>query len=823
MEERRLDLNLKAIGDIHQPENEGFPLSTPQAAENIILNQQSLANLVADLKAQTRMEEAGRKGNTAGYAEMNQLGRDDALVTQAKLRRMLRKERGSPDALFNLEPPLKEEVLAMSYPTGYQSPSFRKFDGTGSAREHLMCFLDDLGVHRDNKGLRMKEFSKSISGRAFTWYVKLCPRSIQMWEELATEFCGKFLEEEDAIHIMDLGRVKQKTGESLIAFIKRYRDRALQCKETLPEADLVKVNRPQLSGEQYEDPSYCILHKTQYHNTLECWTVRRTFQRQLKAGKLLLPEEEEGGDYIADPFLTMEPKRLEGGSKGIDQGNPKQRRGAGRSECPTDKTSTITCHCHRVQGARSQGVRLLPQPIIVCRSQNRRGEDQACPGGQWVWCKHFTHPLVQNAEHTQAPDEIFRHNTKHLSWQASGDKGCIKSNFKGKEIEIPGVVDPFEASEAHLIDDSLFDEVAPPGSGSIIREQHGNGGLMGKLKAVSINHEVASVAEEQKQTDEAMTASVKDAPSELQDTPKQQEEELEEINIIEHPGKKRPLFIGKDLKESEKESLLRLLQEFRDVFAWDYDEMLGLSTTLVSHNLAVRPAQKHRHYFQTHTIEVISKSEGIKYMLHNPSLAGKMSKWALMLSEYDLRIVHPNKLKSQALVDMMALSPRGNEEEVIDEVRGEMPEVNACREEEKAWWILKFDRSPANPDGGAGVVLSNRNGEVFTFSYHIGFPCINNEAEYEALILGLRMPRDLGVKHLKIEGDSNLVIKQLKEEYGVKEASLAAYRDEALKLINSFEGIEATHIPRVKNRHADALATIGSKETTIEGEEIVLF
>ncbi|KAJ1397146.1 Ribonuclease H domain [Sesbania bispinosa] len=118
---------------------------------------------------------------------------------------------------------------------------------------------------------------------------------------------------------------------------------------------------------------------------------------------------------------------------------------------------------------------------------------------------------------------------------------------------------------------------------------------------------------------------------------------------------------------------------------------------------------------------------------------------------------------------------------------------------------------------------SKKEGEVFTLSYHIGFPCTNSEAEYEALILGLRMVRDLNVKHLKIKGDSNLIIKQLKGEYGVKEASLAAYRDEALKLTEAFEGIEASHIPRAENRHADALATIRSKETRSEGEEVVVF
>ena len=41
------------------------------------------------------------------------------------------------------------------------------------------------------------------------------------------------------MHVMDLGRLKQRSGESLMSFIKRYRDIALQCKETLPESDLV--------------------------------------------------------------------------------------------------------------------------------------------------------------------------------------------------------------------------------------------------------------------------------------------------------------------------------------------------------------------------------------------------------------------------------------------------------------------------------------------------------------------------------------------------------------------------------------------------------
>ncbi|KAJ1400902.1 reverse transcriptase [Sesbania bispinosa] len=122
----------------------------------------------------------------------------------------------------------------------------------------------------------------------------------------------------------------------------------------------------------------------------------------------------------------------------------------------------------------------------------------------------------------------------------------------------------------------------------------------------------------------------------------------------------------------------------------------------------VYAAQKYRHYFQAQTMEVMTKSEGIKYMLQNPSPTGRVSRWALMLSEYDLRVVHPQRLRSQSLVDMLAISSEGCEEHIVEEIKGEMPEVNMCEGVHgKDWWTLQFDGTLANPAGGVGVVLSN--------------------------------------------------------------------------------------------------------------------
>ncbi|MED6185600.1 hypothetical protein PIB30_058693 [Stylosanthes scabra] len=70
-----------------------------------------------------------------------------------------------------------------------------------------------LRVFRNHYELKIRELPKSLIGWAFTWYAKLRANSINTWEQIVMEFRNKFLEEEPSMHIMDLGRVKQRQGE----------------------------------------------------------------------------------------------------------------------------------------------------------------------------------------------------------------------------------------------------------------------------------------------------------------------------------------------------------------------------------------------------------------------------------------------------------------------------------------------------------------------------------------------------------------------------------------------------------------------------------
>ena len=126
-----------------------------------------------------------------------------------------------------------------------------------------------------------------------------------------------------------------------------------------------------------------------------------------------------------------------------------------------------------------------------------------------------------------------------------------------------------------------------------------------------------------------------------------------------------------------------------------------------------------------------------------------------------------------------------------------------------------FDGSKMLNGSGAGVVLVSPRGHKLRYVLQILFDSSNNEAEYEALLYGLRMAISLGVRRLMIYGDSDLVVNQVMKEWDVRSPAMTGYCNAVRKLEKKFEGLELHHIPRLKNQAADDLAKIGSKREAI--------
>jgi ribonuclease HI len=125
---------------------------------------------------------------------------------------------------------------------------------------------------------------------------------------------------------------------------------------------------------------------------------------------------------------------------------------------------------------------------------------------------------------------------------------------------------------------------------------------------------------------------------------------------------------------------------------------------------------------------------------------------------------------------------------------------------------MYFDSSKRIQGVGAGVVLISPQGDKLKYVLRMSFPqASNNEAEYEALLHGMKMAKACGATRLKIFGDSNLVVQQVMNKFDTISDNMTAYRNLYYYLEGTFDGCEVSHISRASNEEADNLANIGSQ------------
>ncbi|WP_158600477.1 ribonuclease HI family protein [Haloarcula sp. Atlit-7R] len=119
--------------------------------------------------------------------------------------------------------------------------------------------------------------------------------------------------------------------------------------------------------------------------------------------------------------------------------------------------------------------------------------------------------------------------------------------------------------------------------------------------------------------------------------------------------------------------------------------------------------------------------------------------------------------------------------------------------------IIRFDGG-ARPNPGAAAVgcWIDGNGWSEEYSDTIG-TATNNQAEYMALIQSLKLAQKNDVKHVEVEGDSQLVVKQITDEWGTNDDKLKKLRDRARELASQFKSFSIQHVPREQNEKADEL------------------
>jgi ribonuclease HI len=130
-------------------------------------------------------------------------------------------------------------------------------------------------------------------------------------------------------------------------------------------------------------------------------------------------------------------------------------------------------------------------------------------------------------------------------------------------------------------------------------------------------------------------------------------------------------------------------------------------------------------------------------------------------------------------------------------------------------WTMFFDGSLMKTGAGVGLLFISPLGKHLRYVLRLHFPASNNVAEYEALVNGLRIAIELGVRRLDARGDSQLIIDQVMKKSHCRDPKMEAYFDEVQRLEDKFYELELNHIARRYNETADELAKIASGRTMV--------
>jgi ribonuclease HI len=128
---------------------------------------------------------------------------------------------------------------------------------------------------------------------------------------------------------------------------------------------------------------------------------------------------------------------------------------------------------------------------------------------------------------------------------------------------------------------------------------------------------------------------------------------------------------------------------------------------------------------------------------------------------------------------------------------------------------MYFDGSLKLEGAGAGVLLISPTSEQLKYVLQIFWKVSNNEAEYEALLHGLRLAASLGIKRLLVYDDYAVVINQVNKSWDRNKENMDAYCLEVRKLENNFYGLEFHHVVRDNNVAADVLLKLGSTRAQV--------
>jgi ribonuclease HI len=206
--------------------------------------------------------------------------------------------------------------------------------------------------------------------------------------------------------------------------------------------------------------------------------------------------------------------------------------------------------------------------------------------------------------------------------------------------------------------------------------------------------------------------------------------------------------------------------------------------------------RKLKHYFLMHTVQVIS-DQPLQCILESKEATWWITQWAVEIGQYDVKFIPRWAIKSEAVVDF-----------IIEWTDSGLRGINELPNH----WVMYFDGSYTLKGVRDSVMLILPGDDVLKYAIQLEFLATNNIVEYEGLVTGLRLGKDLGILVQLIRGDSQLVAKQVQKEYDCSNAMMIGYLAEVCMMEKFFDDFQFRYVPHLDNHDANHLAWIASSK-----------
>ncbi|GJV97477.1 reverse transcriptase domain-containing protein, partial [Tanacetum coccineum] len=260
-------------------------------------------------------------------------------------------------------------------------------------------------------------------------------------------------------------------------------------------------------------------------------------------------------------------------------------------------------------------------------------------------------------------------------------------------------------------------------------------------------------------------------------------EAVSAVLLTDRNGRQCPVqYVSRTLNEAER----------------NYSPLEKLALSLVN------MTRRLRRYFEAHPVKVIT-DQPIKNILSRTEVSGKLAKYAVEIGTYKISFIPRNAVKGQVLADFLSDAPDGEREDEYFQSPEVPPEIDDTEA-----WTLYTDGAASSKGSGAGLVLTGPSGVEYAYALRLTFASTNNEAEYEALLAGLRIARMMNVRWIEVKVDSKLVASQINGIYEASNDSMIKYLAKAREYISEFQTFSIENIPRGSNQKADVLSKLAT-------------